>query len=62
MTRLLCEYFTEENKILMIVNVRLTEDDIDETLKVLHYGALSVNVNLLKSKIYDSTISYNSRL
>ena len=43
----------------MIVNVRLTGDDIEETLKVLHYGALSVNVNLLKSKIYDSTISYN---
>ncbi|CAD8153068.1 unnamed protein product [Paramecium octaurelia] len=62
LTRLLCEYFTEENKILMIVNVRLTGDDIEETLKVLHYGALSVNVNLLKSKIYDSTISYNQRL
>ncbi|CAD8067000.1 unnamed protein product [Paramecium sonneborni] len=62
LTRLLCEYFTEENRILMIVNVRLTGDDIEETLKVLHYGALSVNVNLLKSKIYDSTISYNQRL
>ncbi|CAD8155256.1 unnamed protein product [Paramecium octaurelia] len=62
LTRLLCEYFTEENRILMIVNVRLTSDDIEETLKVLHYGALSVNVNLLKSKIYDSTISYNQRL
>ncbi|CAD8063092.1 unnamed protein product [Paramecium sonneborni] len=62
LTRLLCEYFTEENKILMIVNVRLTGDDIEETLKVLHYGALSVNVNLLKSKIYDNTLSYNQRL
>ena len=58
----MCEYFTEENRILMIVNVRLTGDDIEETLKVLNYGALSVNVNLLKSKIYDSTISYNQRL
>lgn len=43
----------------MIVNVKLTKDDIEETYKVLHYGALSVNVNLLKSKVYDATASYN---
>jgi kinesin family protein 20 len=53
LTRLLSEYFTEDNKILMVVNVKLTKEDIEETLKVLHYGALSVNVNLLRSRIYD---------
>lgn len=37
----------------MVVNVKLTKEDIEETLKVLHYGALSVNVNLLRSRIYD---------
>jgi len=52
LTRLLSEYFTDDNRILMLINVKLTKEYLDETLKVLHYGALSVHVNLLKTKIY----------
>lgn len=58
LTRVLCEYFTEDNNILMIVNIRLTIDDLEETLKVLHYGAMGVHINLLKSKVLDSTVSF----
>lgn len=61
LTRLLSEFFTDENRILMIINVKLTREDLDETIKVLHYGALSVHVNLLKAKIYQATISVENR-
>ena len=62
LTRLLSEYFTEDNNILMVVNIKLTFLDLDETLKVLKYGAMGVQINLLKSRLMDSTLSFQNRL
>ncbi|KAM3128774.1 hypothetical protein pb186bvf_019122 [Paramecium bursaria] len=58
LTKILSEYFTVENYILMILNVQLTQQDIDETAKVLKYGALSVNIQLLKPRLYATNIKF----
>lgn len=42
----------------MVVNVRLTSKDLEENLKVLQYGALNVHLNLMKSKVFENTLSF----
>jgi hypothetical protein len=46
----------------MIVNIKLTVEDLEETSKVLHYGAMGIKINLLKSKVLESTVSFQQRL
>ena len=61
-TKVLSEYFTDENNMLMVVNVRLTQKDLEENLKVLKYGALNVHLNLMKSKVHENTLAFQERL
>lgn len=51
LTHFLKEYFDENKKIIMIVNINPSQADFEETLQVLEYGNIAKKIEAIKSRV-----------
>jgi len=51
LTRILYEYFHEENNLRMIANINPRQVDFEESMRVLNYAAIAKDIQPIKSKI-----------
>lgn len=51
LTRILYEYFHEENSLRMIANINPRTVDFEESMRVLNYAAIAKDIQPIKSKI-----------
>jgi len=51
LTRILYEYFHEENNLRMIANINPRQVDFEESMRVLNYAAIAKDIQPIKSRI-----------
>lgn len=54
LTRILYEYFHEENNLRMIANINPRQVDFEESMRVLNYAAIAKDIQPIKSRIDNS--------
>ena len=54
LTRILYEYFHEENNLRMIANINPRQADFEESMRVLNYAAIAKDIQPIKSRIDNS--------
>ena len=51
LTKILHEYFHEDNNLIMIANINPRVEDFEESMRVLNYAAVAKDIQPIKSKI-----------